>query len=97
MITWWTISDVDPWRGMPCGLLDVNGDPKPVYYVLDDLINNKWKTEIRGSFDDSVINMRGFYGSYEIIVNVDGQKYKGLFSISKNKDNFKKILLSKIN
>lgn len=97
VITWWTISDVDPWRGMPCGLLDFNGDPKPVYYVLDDLINNKWKTEISGSFDDSVINMRGFYGSYEIIVNVDGQKYKGLFSISKNKDNSKKILLSKIN
>ena len=58
-IIWWTITDLNPWRGMPAGLLDTQG--KPVYKVLDQLINDRWRTRLRGKLaDDGTIQARGF-------------------------------------
>lgn len=86
-ITWWTITDLDPWRGMPSGLLDINGEPKPVYFVLDELINEQWKTEEGGELSDqATLDFRGFYGSYEVSINVEGQNYLGHFEATKDSD-----------
>ena len=97
VITWWTMSDLDPWRGMPCGLLDEEGNPKPVYHVLDQLINHDWKTNFSGVLDSSnKIEFRGFFGDYEISLNANGKSYNGTFSLSKNKNNSYKLMLNEM-
>ena len=86
-ITWWTITDLDPWRGMPSGLLSADGKPKPVYYVLDKLINQEWNTSKKGKISDQApVHFRGFYGSYELEVNIDDQSYVGYFDATKGKN-----------
>ena len=86
-ITWWTITDLDPWRGMPSGLLTIDGQPKPVYYVLDELINQQWNTSKKGKLSDkAMVNFRGFYGSYELMININGQPYVGYFDAIKGED-----------
>ena len=86
-ITWWTITDLDPWRGMPSGLLSVDGEPKPVYFVLDELINQQWNTSEKGELSDqAMFDFRGFYGSYEVAINIDGQSYLGYFDAAKGED-----------
>jgi GH35 family endo-1,4-beta-xylanase len=73
-IIWWTITDVEPWRGMPAGLLDEQGQPKPVYHVLDELINEEWHTEKRGLLSENgVLDFRGFYGTYAVEVEHEGE------------------------
>ena len=72
---------------MPSGLLSVNGQPKPVYYVLDNLINQQWNTSEEGKFSDqAMVQFRGFYGSYELMININGQSYIGYFNAIKGED-----------
>ena len=72
---------------MPSGLLSVNGQPKPVYYVLDNLINQQWNTSEEGKFSEqAMLNFRGFYGSYELVIDVNGQSYVGYFEATKGED-----------
>lgn len=41
--------------------------PKPVYHVLDNLINKEWKTNLTVKPDsDGKISFRGFRGTYKI-------------------------------
>ena len=69
---------------MPSGLLTNDGKPKPVYYVLDDLINQQWNTSEKGNFSDKgMFNFRGFYGSYELVISINGQSYVGYFDAVK--------------
>jgi GH35 family endo-1,4-beta-xylanase len=76
VIVWWTITDLEPWRGMPAGLLDMNGRPKPVYKVLDQLINEEWRTKLSGSVGRAgALRARGFYGSYTLELEVAGKRY----------------------
>ncbi|MDA0849169.1 MAG: 1,4-beta-xylanase, partial [Verrucomicrobia bacterium] len=83
-ITWWTITDLDPWRGMPSGLLNVNGEPKPVYFVLDELINQQWNTQKEGKLSgQGMFEFRGFFGSYQLFVNFEGQTFVANFEASK--------------
>ena len=71
---------------MPSGLLSVDGNPKPVYYVLDELINHQWNTSEKGELSDQAIfEFRGFYGSYEVAININGQSYLGHFEATKEK------------
>ena len=95
-ITWWTITDLDPWRGMPSGLLNVDGEPKPVYHVLDELINQQWNTSEEGELSDqAMVEFRGFYGSYEVSVNIDGQLYLGYFDATKESDKNLTVTINK--
>ena len=83
-ITWWTITDLDPWRGMPSGLLDAKGKPKPVFQVLDDLINREWNTQIEGVLQQSSqLAFNGFYGNYSLTLSIDGIDYSGQFRANK--------------
>lgn len=85
-ITWWNLADgtaapaskladgtirqgEDQWRG---GFLNEDLSPKPAYHVLNELINEKWKTRLNAKTDiDGKITFKGFYGSYKLTI-VDG-------------------------
>ena len=82
-IIWWSITDLEPWRGMPAGLIDNQGRPKPVYAVLDDLINNQWRTRLHGSIlETGRLHQRVFYGSYTLKISYAGQQYVANFDLT---------------
>jgi endo-1,4-beta-xylanase len=84
----WGLSDRDNW--IPgAGLIDEEYRPKPVYQMLDKLINHKWKTNLSVKTDNQgSAAFRGFFGEYEIIVKPSGGKDQ-YFSVhpSKNEEN----------
>jgi len=81
---------------MPSGLLNVDGEPKPVYHVLDELINQQWNTSEEGELSDqAMVEFRGFYGSYEVSVNIDGQLYLGYFDATKESDKNLTVTINK--
>ena len=68
-ITWWNSIDGGGAPGEPTtsGVLDVNGEKKPVYYALDQLINHDWKTNLTVKADDKgTVKFRGFRGKYRL-------------------------------
>ena len=68
-ITWWNVVDDCGAPGEPSvsGLFSRDMQPKPVYFVLDDLINHEWKTrcEVKAGKDGSV-EFCGFRGTYRL-------------------------------
>ena len=83
-IIWWSVSDQDAWRGMPGGLLDKAGNPKPAYRVLDKLINHEWRTRTRGAASaQGRVSLKGFYGSYEAKVKLEGRTFAGAFNLAR--------------
>ena len=68
-ITWWNVVDDCGAPGEPSvsGLFSRDMEPKPVYFVLDDLINREWKTRtcVKAGKDGSV-EFRGFRGTYKL-------------------------------
>jgi len=75
-ITWWNLADgtaVKGENGVRGGLLDDKLDPKPAYRVLDQLINQDWKTKASLTTDSAgKAQCRGFYGKYVVQVKVAG-------------------------
>ena len=67
------------------GLLNFDLTPKPAYRMLDNLINKVWHTEICDDIVGSEYEFRGFYGKYEIEVQVNGETKKAIFDLSKYK------------
>lgn len=68
-ITWWNIADggVASDQPAPSGMLDKDCNPKPVYGVLDNLINHEWKTNITVPVEkDGTVSFRGFKGNYRL-------------------------------
>jgi len=66
-ITWWNVVDGGAASGEPSysGLYDKDMNKKPVYNVLDQLINNDWKTSFSTKIDKSgTLRFRGFKGHY---------------------------------
>jgi hypothetical protein len=81
-IFWWNLDDngilCDNNRdagseNLPYAGLTRNGREKLAYKVLDNLINNEWKTVGEGKTEKGLLNFRGFYGDY--VIEVDGKKY----------------------
>ena len=68
-ITWWNVVDNCGAPGEPSysGIFTRDMQPKLSYFVMDDLINRQWKTNLELSSDASgEISFRGFRGSYKI-------------------------------
>ena len=68
-ITWWNVVDDCGAPGEPSvsGLFSRDMEPKPVYFVLDDLINREWKTSTRVTAGkDGAVEFRGFRGTYRL-------------------------------
>ena len=96
-IIWWTITDLKPWRGMPAGLLDAEGQPKPVYHALDQLINHEWNTRIEGTTaSDGGVRFRGYYGSYKITGEDGGVRWSGEFDLRSGSVEVQNVLLRPI-
>lgn len=81
-IIWW-----DLWDGLSyiaykeSGMLDANMEPKPVYGIMDNLINHEWHTEGSLTTDENgTLTFKGFFGRYEL--EVDGV---GTFTIDASK------------
>ena len=93
-ITWWDLSDYGAWQGAPAGLLRQDMSRKPAYKRLLDLIRNKWWS--RGDTytgDDGIARMRGFYGTYKIIVEKEGKRTESTFHIANGLENRLKVNL----
>jgi endo-1,4-beta-xylanase len=87
-INWWGFSDRNIW--LPGGgLVDEEYNPKPVYIMLDKLINQTWKTNASIQTDNQgTISFRGFFGEYEITLNTsDGKIRVFTVHVSKNEEN----------
>lgn len=67
-ITWWNIVDDCGAPGEPTtsGLFTRNMEPKPSYFVLNDLINSEWKTVLDANVSNGKIAFRGFKGKYRL-------------------------------
>lgn len=79
-IIWWSVSDYKAWRGMPAGLLDAEGNPKPSYQVIRELVEEEWSTQTSVDVDQfGRVEFKGFYGTYDAIVQIDGSRWIGQF------------------
>lgn len=87
-INWWGFSDRNIW--LPGGgLVDEEYQPKPVYIMLDKLINQTWKTNVISKTDtQGTIAFRGFFGQYEIsLTTSDGITRYYKVHATKNEEN----------
>jgi hypothetical protein len=70
-ITWWNTVDGGGYAGEPevSGLLTKDMERKPVYDVLDELINHEWKTKCTEKVNGGRVAFRGFRGKYRLSWN----------------------------
>lgn len=84
----WGLDDIRAW--LPgIGLIDENGSPKPNYVVLNQLINEEWRTNLELDLKDGKnAEFRGFFGVYEIEVIGGGKSLmKQTFELKKDAPN----------
>jgi Beta-1,4-xylanase len=66
------------------GILGTKMQHKPVYNVMDDLINKEWKTNLSLKDCMGEYKFSGFFGTYEMTGVSDGKEFKKEFHISKD-------------
>ena len=82
-ISWWDVSDAGSWCPQG-GLLRADMSAKPSYDKLNNLINTEWHTTANGSADaNGNYNYRGFYGKYQVTVNVNGVQSTATIDVTK--------------
>lgn len=72
------------------GLIRFDMTPKPAYNVLKNLIHKKWHTnETVLTGENGMASFKGFYGTYDVEIEIDGNKtVKEINLAKKNKNNF---------
>ena len=66
------------------GLLRFDMTPKPAYYAIKNLITKTWHTEEEITSDENgKVSFKGFYGKYDVELEVDGRKEKREISFYK--------------
>jgi endo-1,4-beta-xylanase len=66
-ISWWDFTDADAWKGAPAGLLRADMAPKPAYHLLDQLLNDTWRTRVQAFTDPrGELRLRAFHGRYSV-------------------------------
>ena len=72
VITWWTMSDLDPWRGMPCGLLDEEGPLTNFMYKSDFIArtNNKVLSKYLDNPNGSKFDIAGIFNDKKNILGM---------------------------
>jgi GH35 family endo-1,4-beta-xylanase len=83
-IVWWNlvdgyayVRDSSDWNENVYygGLLRHDLSPKPAWYIIRDLITKEWQTRAElFSGDSDQVRFRGFYGSYDVEVNRNGNR-----------------------
>jgi endo-1,4-beta-xylanase len=87
-VNWWGLSDRNSW--LPGGgLLDEAYEPKPIYRMLDKLVNETWRTRLAAKTDDrGEIAFRGFFGEYDLVLTLpDGRTRVFPVHVSRNEEN----------
>ena len=70
------------------GLLRFDMTKKPAWHVLDKLINKTWHTSIDDSCaEGSAVDVKGFYGEYELTASVGGKTVTKTVHLCKGHDN----------
>ncbi len=70
------------------GLLRFDLSPKPAFYKLKDMLTREWHTEQNMKTDDKgQVQFRGFYGEYNVTIDVHGKFVTKKVKISKKSDN----------
>lgn len=80
----------DKWKG---GLLNRDFSKKPVYDILDRLINKEWKTNLVLSSENGNIKYSGFYGTYKLLITKGDKTYDRELTFSKKGERNQIILL----
>lgn len=76
------------------GLLRFDLSPKPAYYKINELVNERWHTEESLLTDkNGACSFRGYYGQYELEICVDGKKLTKTVNLSAKSDNKIKVVL----
>ena len=93
-IVWWNLVDgYAAWakQNTPngenyyaAGLLHYDMSEKPVYKMLDRLINEEWKTKETVTVYGNAFRFRGFYGEYKITVETESGKQSVNVRLSKD-------------
>lgn len=70
------------------GLLRFDMTPKPAFYKLKELIEQRWHTEAQVQTDaNGTCVFRGFYGKYALTLDVNGKTVETTAQLSKTADN----------
>ena len=70
------------------GLLHFDLTPKPAYYKICELFNERWRTALEiKSNEYGNASFRGFYGEYEITVTLGDKSICKTINVKKNADN----------
>lgn len=65
------------------GLLRFDLTPKPAYFMLKDLIQKQWHTELVGKTDgNGCVEFKGFYGDYVVDISVGTGNCRKTFTLS---------------
>jgi len=66
-ITWWNFVD-GRWLNAPAGFLRRDYSPKPVYFEIDRLVNEEWRTGPHTLVTDDMgsVEISGYLGTYEL-------------------------------
>lgn len=76
------------------GLIRFDFTPKPSYYRIKDLIEKKWHTEQEIVTDKSGnANFRGFYGKYDVEIEINGKIITKEINLSKSRKNVFEIMI----
>ena len=76
------------------GLLRFDLTPKPAYFKIKELLTQRWHTECERTTDQNgVATFRGFYGEYELSIDINGKTVTKTVNVSTKKDNKFSIVL----
>lgn len=76
------------------GLLRFDLSPKPAYYKIKELIQQRWHTETElETSQNGVCSFRGFYGQYEIEISANGKTDTRLIKLSSKLENKVSVIL----
>lgn len=75
------------------GLMRFDMTPKPAFYALDELINKTWRTNLDATAENGSLELKGFYGTYEVEVTADGKTATQTIHLEKDADNHFTITL----
>ncbi len=75
------------------GLLRFDMSEKPVYKMLDQLINKEWHTSKTVKAQNGKAIFRGFYGDYKLTVHAGEKTYEKNITVSKHAANEQTIVL----
>lgn len=92
-ISWWNIVDDCGAPGEPTtsGIFTRNMEPKPLFYALNQLINQEWKTNLVLRADrNGDVRFRGFKGKYRVTwKDKSGAYHDEIFELRENGDGFR--------